>query len=135
MTLIRREQKQDRSGFTLMELLVVIAIIVALAGVGGYYYLQSVEKSKINIAKIQVKTTLSTACKDYWIDHNQQWPPSLQELISGQDGKVYLEDASAIKDPWDKEYQYNSAGAHNGGRKPDIWTNTPEGEEIGNWLP
>ena len=132
MTLVRRVQTRDRSGFTLMEMIVVVAIIAALAGVGGYYYMQTLEKSKVNLARSQAKSTLTTACKDFWVDHNR-WPESLPELVSGQDSKVYLESVSAIRDPWEKEYLYNAAGPRNNGRKPDIWTTSPEGEEIGNW--
>ena len=134
MTLVRREQTRDRSGFTLMEMLVVVAIIVALAGVGGYYFMQAADKAKVDIARTKAKTTLTDACKTYWLDHNNQWPQSLDELVVGNDGKAYLDDAEAIIDPWGQKYTYDPSGGHNNGRKPDIYTTNPgTGEQIGNW--
>jgi hypothetical protein len=41
--------------------------------------------------------------------------------------------ASDLVDHWGKPYQYNAQGANNGGLKPDIWTTTPRGIQVGNW--
>jgi type II secretory pathway pseudopilin PulG len=117
-----------------MEMLVVVAIIVALAGVGGFYFMQAADKAKVDIARTKAKGDLTTACKNYWLDHNNQWPPSLEVLVTGdENGKVYLEDAEAIRDPWGQPFTYDPSGNHNAGRKPDIYTTSPGGEQIGNW--
>jgi general secretion pathway protein G len=134
MTLVRREQKRDRSGFTLMEMLVVVAIIVALAGVGGYYFMAAADKAKVDVARTKAKETITKACENYRLDHNDQWPPSLDVLVTGDEtGRAYLTDPDAIKDPWGQVYIYEPSGGHHGGRKPDVYTTSPAGEQIGNW--
>ena len=117
-----------------MEILVVVAIIVALAGVGGYYLMQAADKAKVDIARSKAKETLTKACENYKLDHNDQWPPSLDVLVQGdENGRAYLTDADAIKDPWGQVYSYDPNGQHHQGRRPDIYTMSPAGEQIGNW--
>jgi len=131
------DRQQRRAAFTLMEMLVVVAIIVALAGIGGYFLMGAMSSAEKDIARIQVRGPLTDAVKTYYLRH-KQWPQSLQILlqVDQKTGQPYLEEQSAIIDPWGKEYQYNPAGTNNGGRRPDIWTNDPTtGEEIGNWTP
>jgi len=43
--------------------------------------------------------------------------------------------ALAPLDPWGVPYEYHPDGPRNSGRHPDIWTITPSGELIGNWMP
>jgi len=132
MIIQKTQQQPSRHAFTLMEMLVVVAIIVMLAGVGGYYYMGQLEKSKAKIAVSQAKKVLTTACQTYYTD-NETWPPSLDVLlVPDQYGKPYLETADALKDPWGKPYQYNPAGTHNNGLRPDIWSESPMGQ-LGNW--
>jgi general secretion pathway protein G len=129
----RTTRRLAREAFTLMEMLVVVAIIVALAGIGGYYYLRHVDETKKSVAASQTKTVLSQACQSYYLDNNT-WPTSLTDLLQkNPEGKgPYLDSADALKDPWDRPYQYNPAGTNNGGTKPDIWSESPYGQ-IGNW--
>jgi general secretion pathway protein G len=123
-----------RRAFTLMEMLVVVSIIVVLAGMGGYYFLRAADDAKKNTARVQVKTTLSNACEEYYLK-NSSWPPDLQSLLvqDQNGGGPYLKSQDAIIDPWGKQYQYSAQGANNGGRQPDIWTDGPGGVQIGNW--
>jgi general secretion pathway protein G len=123
-----------RTAFTLMEMLVVVAIIVMLAGLGGYYYVKQLDQSKLNTARVQVKTTLTQACENYYVDHQSNYPASLEALLeSDAEGHgPYLKNREALVDPWGKPYQYNSAGPNNGGKQPDIWADSPKGQ-IGNW--
>jgi uncharacterized protein (TIGR03067 family) len=37
------------------------------------------------------------------------------------------------RDPWGKEYRYDSKGPRSGGKRPDIWVVTPDKLEIGSW--
>lgn len=134
MTLHRQTARDRRLAFTLMEMIVVVAIIVALAGVGGYYLLGAMGQSEKDVARTKAKGPLTQAVQTYYIN-NHTWPSSLQELLN-KDSKgkgPYLEDQSALLDPWEKPYQYNAQGSHNNGRRPDIWTIAPDGTEIGNW--
>ena len=121
-----------RRAFTLMEMLVVVAIIVMLAGIGGYYFVQSYEDSKRSAAKVQVKV-LTEAAEAYYLS-NSSYPPSLQALLvqDPQGGGPYLKTQEALIDPWKNPYQYNPSGPNNSGRQPDIWANSPAGQ-IGNW--
>jgi general secretion pathway protein G len=127
-----RRSVRTRRAFTLMEMLVVVAIIVMLAGLGGFFYMQQLDKSKQQMARAQVKTTLTQACEVYKVDHGS-FPANLMALL-GQDeqGGPYLKTMDALKDPWGKPYQYNAQGPNNAGRQPDIWADGPLGQ-IGNW--
>jgi hypothetical protein len=60
-----------------------------------------------------------------------KYPERLKDLESGE----YIENGSQnpLIDPWGNEYQYDPKGKRNGGKKPDVWTITPEGVEIDNW--
>ncbi len=125
-------QRQTRRAFTLMEMLVVVAIIVMLAGIGGYYFVQSQEDAKKGAAKAQTKV-LTQACDAYRISHGS-YPASLAVLLQqDEEGGPYLKSQDALIDPWRQPYQYNAAGPQNGGRQPDIWANGPNGQQIGNW--
>jgi len=100
---------------------------------GGYYYIKQLDKSKQSTAKSQVKTTLTQAVETYYIDHNSNYPPSLDVLINQDEfGGPYLKTRDALMDPWGHPYSYDPNGPNNGGRQPDIWSNSPVGP-IGNW--
>jgi general secretion pathway protein G len=117
-----------RAAFTLMEMLIVVAIIVALAGLGGYYFLGQLGKSKEKIAESQVKTTLTQAVQSYYLDHSR-FPDNLQQLLGRDEtGKgPYLTDSDAINDPWGQPYQYNPSGVtETGAAQPEIYTQSPE---------
>jgi general secretion pathway protein G len=122
-----------RGAFTLLEILVVVAIIVVLAGVGGMVMLPQLERSKENTALTQVKGALSTAVQTFYLNEGR-YPNNLDELCEQtQSGGKALLERDALLDPWKKPYQYDASGQHNRGNKPDIWTVSPSGKQLGNW--
>ena len=90
---------------------IVVALLVSGCG-------QNVSE-QVQIAKQGIKK-LDKAVQEY----SAKWgtfPPSLTALVA--EGLVRESDLS---DPWDREYRYDPNGKRNRGRKPDIWTATPD---------
>src|SRR5262245_46529300 len=131
--LVRKQEQRRRSrgGFTLMEILIVVAIIVVLAALGGVYLFPKLDEAKLDAAKIQIQT-LTNSCMQYRLKHDD-WPPSLQALTEPSDGNAPLMEPDKIYDPWGQLYSYDPAGPNNGGLKPDIWCQRPNGKMVGNW--
>lgn len=90
--------------------------------------LKALYESKVKLTRAQL-ATLTTAVKAYHVA-NQRYPNSLNELT---EGKSPLIQEKALRDPWGNVYQYDPSGPHNEGKMPDIWTDSPQRERIGNW--
>jgi general secretion pathway protein G len=123
--MIRREQQLAktlrRAAFTLMEMLVVVAIIVALAGMGGFYFMGQLEESKKSTAKVRAKV-LKDAIGSFTITHGRE-PTGWAELYTSDgDHEKTLEGRDATLDPWGKEYNFDPKG--------DIFTTSPKGVRI-----
>ncbi|HLW66434.1 MAG TPA: type II secretion system protein GspG [Gemmataceae bacterium] len=131
--IIRKPERvsQRRQAFTLMEVMVVVAIILILASVGGIVVFRYMDDAKNDLSKAGTKT-LETGCTQYKLKYGE-WPQQLQLLVTPPDGGQPYVDASALNDQWGKPYQYNPAGPHNNGAKPDIWTTGSNNQELGNW--
>jgi len=86
------------------------------------------EDAKVAAAKAQI-AVLDKALQAYHLKH-EKYPESLKALTEGD--KPYVE-AAALTDPWKNPYQYDAAGPKNKGKKPDVWTVTPDKETLGNW--
>lgn len=67
-------------GFTIIELMVVAAVIVTLATVAMVQYRQSVQFARESVLKDDL-FKMRDAIDQYYADRNQ-YPPSLQELVS-----------------------------------------------------
>ena len=123
----------DRIGFTLMEVLVVVAILVVLAGTASIFVFRYLDDAKKQRAQSDMQT-LTNVCVKYKMD-NDEYPTSLNLLVTPPDGRApYLNSPDNIIDPWGRPYQYDPNGTNNGGLKPDIWTVTPDNQQIGNWM-
>ena len=55
-------------------------------------------------------------------------PPDLKTLV---DTKIVR--AESLVDPWGKEFRYDVSGKRNKGKRPDIWTESPDKKVIENW--
>ena len=126
-----------RPGFTLIEVLLVLVILVILASLVVVSIGPIQKRANVNAAKSQIglfKTPLQT----YQMDVGT-FPSSLEALrVRPGDipnpqkwGGPYL-DAAVPLDPWQNPYHYQCPGNHNPDSY-DVWTMSPDGEEIGNW--
>src|SRR5262249_39233874 len=123
----------DRIGFTLMEVLVVVAILVVLAGTASIFVFRYLDDAKKQRAQSDLQT-LTNSCVTYKMKYDE-FPASLNSRANPpRGGKPYLNSPDNILDPWGKPYQYDPSGPNNGGLKPDIWTVTPDNEQVGNWM-
>jgi general secretion pathway protein G len=75
------ENKQDK-GFTLVELLIVIVILGILATVTVFAVRGITQRSQENACDVEFRA-LETAVEAYYVDNDQDFPPSLAALASG----------------------------------------------------
>ena len=83
------------SGFTLIELILVTVIIGILAGMITANYSGRVQEAQIRAAKGDI-ATLSTQVDLYTLDNNDQYPNSLDDLVTGK--RRYVRELRP--DPW-----------------------------------
>jgi hypothetical protein len=89
-------------------------------------------KRKAEIARIWAYN-LEKALRAYFVDHDSMYPKDLMDLtLKDENGGPYIL-AEGLLDPWGKAYSFDPAGPRNGGKKPDVFTRSPEGKLIGNW--
>ncbi|MFH1652663.1 MAG: type II secretion system major pseudopilin GspG [Pseudomonadota bacterium] len=101
---MREKRRRDR-GMTLIEIMVVLAIIGLIGGMTTVYVAKQMAKSKINVAKTEMKN-MESALELYRIE-NGNFPSTeegLQKLVEGG----YLK--KVPKDPWKNPYVYYSPG-------------------------
>jgi general secretion pathway protein G len=114
----RRIKRYAERGFTLVEILVVITIIALIMALVGPRVLNFLTESKVKAAKIQIES-LGSALDLYYLD-NGQYPANgegLNALVQRPGGVPtwsgpYLKGNTVPKDPWGKEYIYQSPGQH-----------------------
>lgn len=86
--------KKHKNGFTLFELMVVILIMAVIAGIGGYYFVNSKEKAKVTEVEKNARHM-----KDYLDIQSFNSKPKIDHLSYFADGKhIYkLSDFDNIK--------------------------------------
>jgi general secretion pathway protein G len=133
---MNRHSRRRSGGFTLIEVLLVLVILVVLFSLAVVSYGPIRKKMQKDSAKTQVGL-LATAAKTYEATVGDL-PPNLDALRAqpadvpqGKWAGPYL-DRAIPPDPWGKPYQYQAPGQHNTDSF-DIWTTSPDGEQIGNW--
>lgn len=88
-------------GFTLIELILVVVIIGILAGMVVIGVAGRVREAQIRRAQADIMS-YCTAVDSYALDHDDAYPKTLQELVSGD--RHYVRDLK--KDPWRHDYLY-----------------------------
>lgn len=134
-----------RLGFTLMEVLLVLAILGVIIALVAPNLIGQQKQAMVKSTRVQIDS-IESACKIYAVDHNGDFPPSLDALVAdpGSDSNwkgPYLEKASTTPaDPWGNPIQYAYPGTHGGGETapPDVWSMGPDkqpntADDITNW--
>jgi general secretion pathway protein G len=92
---------RNSGGFTLIELILVTVIIGILAGMVVQTFGGRVHDAQVNAAKGDIMS-YSNAIDLFALDHNDQYPNGLDELVSGD--RHYVREIR--NDPWGNPYVY-----------------------------
>ncbi|MBN2143706.1 MAG: type II secretion system major pseudopilin GspG [Candidatus Aureabacteria bacterium] len=140
------KMKKRNEGFTLIEIMLVVIIIGILAGIILPRLSGKTNEARISAAKADINGTLSTALDLYELDTGKY--PSTEQglhalLEKPADSSVpqnwkgpYLKKKQVLKDPWSREYLYESPGKNN--QDYDLASAGPDGnmgteDDITNW--
>jgi len=110
--------KKRERGFTLIELLIVLIILGLVSSIAGPSVMKYLGSSKIKTAALQIKE-IESALELYFLDTGG-YPSSelgLRQLVKdraeNQDWNgPYFKKAILPKDPWGKDFIYQSPGEH-----------------------
>lgn len=111
---LRRGAQRQQRGFTLVELLLVLVILALIAGLVLPSIIGQAEGAKAKSASSQI-SRLSMAVETFYLDTGNT-PERLEDLVSdpgdaaGWNGPYVKK--QLLKDPWGKDYQYESPGEH-----------------------
>jgi general secretion pathway protein G len=143
-----RKNRWKAQGFTLLELLVVLAIMGMLAAIVAPQVMRYLGSSRTQTAKVQVQN-ISAALELFRLDMGR-YPTSeegLRALVTAPGGGAtgmgvwngpYLQQATALNDPWGQPYRYRNPGQHG---EVDVFTlgsdqadgGAKEAADVGNW--
>lgn len=123
----------ENSGFTLIELILVTVIIGILAGMVTLTFGGRAEEARLRAALGDIKS-YESAIELYALEHNDQFPESLEDLVNGE--KTYVRDLN--NDPWGNRYVYKKPGDYHK-KSYDLLSMGPDGElgtedDIAPWL-
>ncbi|MBI1368404.1 MAG: prepilin-type N-terminal cleavage/methylation domain-containing protein [Planctomycetes bacterium] len=97
---VRAANSARQAGFSFIEVMVVVVIIGLLAGAVAIKVSDYIDKAKLNRAKSDI-ATICNAVESYYADKGA-YPSNDQGL-----GVLPLKN---LKDPWGRDYQYNTPG-------------------------
>jgi len=111
---------RSEEGFTLIELLIMLAIMAMLAALVGPRVINYLGSSKVHTAKIQAES-IAAALQLYRVD-NGRYPTTSEGLralverpASGSSWNgPYLDRREVPRDPWGRDYLYQSPGQAGG---------------------
>jgi general secretion pathway protein G len=92
---------KPNSGFTLIELILVTVIIGILAGAVVLSFGGRISETQVRRAKMDIRN-YGVAVKEYALDNNEEYPKSLNDLVSGK--RNYVDEIQP--DPWGNPYIY-----------------------------
>ncbi|MCL4692978.1 MAG: type II secretion system protein GspG [Candidatus Hydrogenedentes bacterium] len=95
-------------GFTLLELILVMVIIGILAGMVTISVAGRGTEARITLARADL-AVYQRAVEAYALEHNDQYPKSLDVLVGGE--KEYV--IKLEKDPWGNPYVFAYPGKKN----------------------
>lgn len=94
----------NNGGFTLIELILVTVIIGILAGMVVATFGGRVHETQVRVAKGDIKM-LGNQVELYALDHNDQYPPTLEDLlVTVNQTRAYIKEPAV--DPWGNPYNY-----------------------------
>jgi general secretion pathway protein G len=98
--------RSRRAGFSLAEIMIVVVIIGLLLVFVAPNALKKFFVAQRTRAKMDI-TGISSAVKDYVLDHGGKYPSSIEELVTPDDhNQTYLDRTTVPNDPWKNPYIY-----------------------------
>ena len=113
---------KGNGGFTLIELILVTVIIGILAGMVTLTFAGRTEEARVKAARGDI-ASLQNAIDLYALDHNDDYPGSLNELVGGE--REYVRDLP--RDPWGNPYVYKTPGDKHK-NSYDVYSAGPDGQ-------
>jgi general secretion pathway protein G len=145
-SIMLKQKRTRRGGFTLIEVLLVLVIIGVIGALVLPQVLGRQKKAMADAAKASIRG-VEHALQLYAADHEGEYPQGGQEAldqllsptdVNGNTTDPYIE---RVEDPWQQKlfYEYpNSKGGRS--NKPAIWSSGPNrkneeggGDDINNW--
>jgi len=116
------QNRNRRSGFTLVELLVVITILGILAAVAVQNVTKYLADARIAATRTSIGE-IEKACQIYSMKHNGKFPNAIEDLTKSTESEdEYLKEGN-ITDAWGTQFQFTKSG-----RKIKITSAGPDGE-------
>ena len=129
-----------------MEIMIVVVIIGLLVSLSAISLIGRLNNSKVKIAQTAIDGLLTSSVEMFYVDNN--FYPTTEQGLSAlltkpstspvpEHWNAYLKSAKALKDPWDRPYEYAWPSTREGNAEFDLWSQgkNPDdpSDDIGNW--